>query len=147
MKRRTLTYDDPQKLERECLLRKVDFMTSAGDDFISEAQYHLTEENFKKNEVIIRNGDSCPSVLMVIEGSIQISVTDPSDNPRELDKLKAGDVIGQYSMISNTAVNYDAKAMTPVKLLALPYNFFTENKDIIPETGDIMSEAEEVIKK
>ena len=67
--------------------------------------------------------------MFIVNGSVEIQLVDSEHNKYEMDILKQGDTIGQYSVLSGLEFEFSATAMTHVRLLTLSDNFFRDQCD------------------
>ena len=84
---------------------------------------HLRD--YDAGDTIFSMGDSGASLLAVVEGSVQITVSSPEGKEIILAIMHAGDVFGEISLLDGQERSADARAMTSCTLAIL------ERRDVL----------------
>ena len=122
MKKKLSEYDDPWKRFKILLLKQIEYFKKFKNfpDLLDDIQYHMQEENFECGTDIISCQEQTQSILFVVHGKIQLSVEgDSEQEPEVLEDLVQGDIIGQYSALFDEPLNFQAKALSKVRILTL----------------------------
>ena len=64
MKRKALQYKDPWKEFKVTVLKQIDYFAEviSSNEFYNEAQFHLSEENFEAETLIVQEGETCQAI-------------------------------------------------------------------------------------
>ena len=88
---------------------------------VAEARHSFAE--FKKGEIIIKEGENCSSLYLLIQGTVVI--TKISENAQiRLAKLKPGEIFGEISFVSRKPRLSNVVANEDVSVLKLDEAFF-----------------------
>ena len=103
----------------------------------------LTTKNFKKDELIVKNGDFSENIFIIKKGEVALSKKD--DNAYAY--LKSGDIFGIVDFILEKASRYSAVALTEVEIEIIDPRIFgqfydCDESDIIKQV--LQSMAEEI---
>jgi cAMP-dependent protein kinase regulator len=93
-------------------------------------------------EVIVRKGSICPGLYMILNGEVEVSKLDGSDNV-QVAHLKEGSVFGEVSLINTAAKNMTINAVRGGEFLFLARSDFQElvaNKPAIRQALANLSE-------
>ena len=76
MKNLTYKYDDPFIKFKMSMLERVDYFNEIIDNenLLNDLQFHMVEENFEEDIMIISNGDTCEKLYFIAEGKVQIEI-------------------------------------------------------------------------
>ena len=68
MKKKALEYNDPWKEFKRAVLKQIDYFAEVidNDEFYSEVQLNLVEENFEPDTEILEEGEECKSIFFVV---------------------------------------------------------------------------------
>ena len=110
---------DPSKLARALLGRALGFRDCLGSTLDSLVEAGRIS-SFKKREVVAHHGASFDYVCLVMEGSLEASLT-RSDGHRHLfNFLQPGDVAGLISILDGLGNVTDLRAKGPTTLMLIP---------------------------
>ena len=88
--------------------------------FSKELQFHMVEQQVHSpGSEIIKIGENCNSILFIVNGLVDIKFIDASQNLINVDTLKQGDSMGQYSVINGNEFEFVAIARTNVRVLSI----------------------------
>jgi CPA1 family monovalent cation:H+ antiporter len=100
------------------LLTKVPMFAGLGENQFARIILYLKERSFPKGEVIIRQGARGDSLYMIARGLVAV-IDNNTDQPRELNRLYAGDFFGEAALLHDTPRNASVVAITPSSLYEL----------------------------
>ena len=81
--------------------------------------YNLSQEFFEEGQIIFKHGDHLDKVYVLADGSIDAFLS-LHDEDLVLDNLKiSGSILGQYSLISNSSINFSARATSETNMLVI----------------------------
>lgn len=97
-------------------------MKSLHPDIIRQLYYHSKQRFYDKNEMLFDVGDLADSIFIVMQGVIDIVLTDGYDHHETLDVLGKGSIIGINSML--TSENWFCRAVnnTSMSVLVIQIN-------------------------
>ena len=64
------------------------------DEFFDDIQYHMKEEFFDKGTEIITIGENCNSIMFIVNGEVELQITDQYGDKMVLESLGQGSHIG-----------------------------------------------------
>ena len=64
------------------------------EKFYKEVSFYLEETVYQPGTEILQVGDTCNSIIFIVNGLVDIEILDADQNPFLLDTLKQGDSIG-----------------------------------------------------
>ena len=85
----------------EICTRDIDYMKNLHPDIIRQLYYHSKQRFYEKNEMLFDVGDTADSIFIVIQGVIDIVLTDGQYNKETLDVLGKGSIMGINSIMTN----------------------------------------------
>jgi len=85
---------DPRQKSVLTLLKKVRPFQELNDDELSIIAGILRKEQYEKNEIVVRQGESGSSVYIVINGEFSLSIMD-----RQVTSFRSGDSFGEIALI------------------------------------------------
>ncbi len=102
-------------------------------------------KRYRKNELIIREGEVADVIFLILEGKVRLIKRDEQDREVEIGYLSEGQVFGEMGFILEEARTYTAKAFTNVKLKLINPRVFselydTEHADLIKPIIQSMAE-------
>ena len=77
-------------------LKKIPILRDVSDDLLSEFIGRAEELDLKPGEVLFNEGQIGDSVYVIMQGLVQIYVTNPSDEEVVLGALSEGDLLGEH---------------------------------------------------
>jgi len=86
---------------------------------------HRTELNYKKGEVLCKQGTFVSSLIFVKKGFVKVFLENDND-PTILSVVKAGSFIGLQSLYGENIFHYSAEAMTDTEICLTDINTFRE---------------------
>ena len=73
------------------------------------------EEEFAPGDVLLRQGEAARSLMLICEGSVEISTTDPNGNEYVIDRAEPGQILGEMALLTNQPRSANATAITSVR--------------------------------
>ncbi|MDH5395488.1 MAG: Crp/Fnr family transcriptional regulator [Gammaproteobacteria bacterium] len=105
----------------------------SSDDLIILAS-HSTIKHYKKNTVIVNNGDETSSLYVILEGQLNAYVDDEQGKAIILSQMGPGESFGELSLLSNKSRSASVISTSPCKLAVISGHVFmdclTENPSI-----------------
>lgn len=118
------------------------FMNLSGEE-----QYRIAglcrQASFKTGHNVIVQGDPGHSFYVILEGSVDVILEDPSGMKTTIDTLRAGDSFGEIALIENTARTATIRAAEPLTVLELARPYFDE---FVSQSQDAKDRITEVIR-
>lgn len=87
-------------------------------------QTRLTPASFAPGDFLLRQGDAGSSLVLLIEGDVEISTRDEQNNRHVIDRSSGGEVLGEMALLTREPRTADAIAITPVRALLLSVDEF-----------------------
>lgn len=113
--------------------------------FYEEIQYHMEEKTYAQGEEIIYLKQKCSEITFIIEGDIDIEIHNQDGESCQLDVLKKGDVIGQYSILQERGFLFSATALEKVRTFTLSKQFFLEYQNKIEGLCNALTFANDLV--
>jgi CRP-like cAMP-binding protein len=109
----------------EMLTRSVDLFKGIPAEQLLGFVEGSTISQVEKNEAFVRTGDDGRFLGILLEGEVEISVTDDSGEKHLLAVLRSGEVFGEMALLSNEKTAADVVARTSCKALLVPRTVFS----------------------
>lgn len=110
-----------------------------------EEQFHvaglLRQVDFKPGQNVIVQGDPGHSFFVILEGSVNVIIEDPSGMKTTIDTLNAGDSFGEIALIENIPRTATIRAAEPLSVLELARPYFDEFVSASQDTRDRITEV------
>ena len=119
-------------LKPENLLRTVPFLAAMDDREFQRLSLLLTTKPFLKHETLIHEGERGQEMYMIARGAVQV-FRGNRDDPQVLATLKAGDILGEMSLLSDEPRVASAVTMTHGSALVLRKKDFQKFLDQNPQ--------------
>lgn len=137
LKEKMKSYNDSYKVFLKQLIRSVDYMSKLCEDSVEEISYYLKQEDYEKDKIIFRAGDSVNNVYFITNGRVNITIN-VSETDISIDTLYRGCWIGSNGIIYNSNFSFTARAETKVTILKLSKEDF---KTLINSCDDLDKEV------
>lgn len=112
-----------------------------------EEQFHVAgqfrQAGFKPGQNIIVQGDPGQSFYVILEGSVDVIIEDPSGMKTTIDTLRAGDSFGEIALIDNVPRTATIRAAEPLTALELARPYF---ETFVSQSQDARDRVTEVIR-
>jgi CRP/FNR family cyclic AMP-dependent transcriptional regulator len=99
-------------------LREADLMAMVDD---------LRLREYEKDDLIFRQGDESREIYFVLKGKVRVYKISPAGVETSIDIFSSNDVIGELAALDGRPRSATAKAITPVSLLAMAQERFTNH--------------------
>ena len=86
----------------------------------------------KKGELLVRRGDRCEHLILVVEGSLETSVATREGRRHLLAFAAPGMLVGLLPFIDKGGMAHDTVAHTPAVVLKMPYEHVQRQRAIDP---------------
>ena len=104
--------DNPYDLDRENFVElcknKIQFMNKIDEKVIRELFYSCQYYFYSRDEVIFEVGSRCDGILIILNGHVNIQMTDGNNYHKTLDQLGSGSIIGQNFVLKQEHYPYRA---------------------------------------
>lgn len=95
------------------------------DEQMSRVDQNRTELNYRKGEILCKQGTFVSSLIFVKKGFVKVFL-ESGDDPTILRVVKAGSFIGLQSLYGEKIFHYSAEAMTDAEICLTDINTFRE---------------------
>lgn len=106
------------------LLSQVRLFSSMELDHLESLAHHVEEREVPAGKTLVKEGESCQSLFMVVAGQVRLNVRDDLGQKALLDTLEPGDVFGELSLITDEPAFIWAETVTACKLGVLDRDDF-----------------------
>jgi len=117
-----------EKPEKE--LRLFDNLSQSDIDLLMS---HAKTRSYKKNNIIMTEGDETNSLFMVKSGRVKIFVSDEEGKELTLNMMKTGDYFGELSLMDGLPRSTSAITVEPSELLVIQKADFEKVLESNPE--------------
>jgi CRP-like cAMP-binding protein len=115
----------------QCIVREFSSLKALNKDELIKLAECKTSYIIKKGESIFEEGDIVNGVYCVTTGACKLSKLSPNGKDQIIKLVKAGELLGQRSMISDEAANLSAVALEDMEVCFIPksevMNMFDSN--------------------
>ena len=101
----------------------------------------VRSRRFRRGEVIFHQGDPGDALFVVVSGRVKIVLPSDSGDEAILATLRAGDFVGELSLLDGAPRSATAIALDPVETLVLARDRVRELIDQVPAFRDTLLEA------
>jgi acetate kinase len=109
----------------EFLKGKVELFNDFSSDVINDILKGSRTVAYEPNEAVIRYGEDAAFLGVILEGELTASVLTDGDKRQDLGLIKAGEVIGEMSLMTGRENrNADVIAITSCQVLQVPVSLF-----------------------
>jgi NADPH-dependent 2,4-dienoyl-CoA reductase/sulfur reductase-like enzyme/Fe-S-cluster-containing hydrogenase component 2/CRP-like cAMP-binding protein len=81
---------------------------------------------------VLRQGEYGRNLYMILDGTLVLSASDVNEKEIPLAILSAGELIGEYGMLTGQPYNTTARAQTPVLVLQIPEQVMQRLMELVP---------------
>lgn len=104
------------------MLDKISLFADLSPEELGEVKKILKKGEFRRGDIIFREGDLSRDLFVLISGTVEITVRDLSMTPKLVSTFRAGDFFGEMSIIDPTTPRSStAKAVQNCQVLVVPY--------------------------
>jgi CRP-like cAMP-binding protein/thioredoxin reductase/Fe-S-cluster-containing hydrogenase component 2 len=135
-------------IDKVFLLRvlKTSIFPDADPMILAELVNSSVRKNFKKSEIIFREGDSGDSMYVILKGSVKISRRNARGTDVAQTYLSAGNYFGEMALLGNSLRNATITAAVPCETLRVEKTQFLDFLEKNPETKKRVIELSELRK-
>jgi CRP-like cAMP-binding protein len=147
----------------QCIVRELSSLKALNKDELIRIAECKTSRTIKKGEPIFEEGDLVNGVYCITSGICKMSKLSANGKDQIVKLIKAGELLGQRSMISDEPANLSAVALEDMEVCFIPkteiLNFFDTNNQFsmnlmksicgdLKETGDhLVSISQKTVKE
>jgi len=121
------------------LLKKIDFLSDASEEEISQIASSVEKKQYKPGQSIIFQGEISNRLYIINKGKVSVNITN-SREKKKVAELSSGDYFGEISLIEPTGATATLKAEEPCLIYAITSDDF---KKIVENRPSIM----EILKR
>jgi CRP/FNR family transcriptional regulator len=107
-------------------MRKISLFRELTEDELRFLARYLEEREYKKGEIIYREGDIPGLLYLIQEGSVEITKKTPTGHRQIIAMIMGGHFFGELSFFENRRHGAQAQATADTKLLVLPRFVYDE---------------------
>nr|WP_315466222.1 Crp/Fnr family transcriptional regulator [uncultured Rhodoferax sp.] len=112
-------------LSNQDLIRRVPLFANLTQEQVANLAANVSKRKIKKGEDIVRQGHNANALFLILSGRAHVVMTDSKGKEVILATLKAGDYIGEMSLIDNEAHSATVCAEAQMDVLVLGRDDFT----------------------
>jgi len=135
---------DKQSLSREARIRQLSRLPLFSDlpeEALSELSGLIKELNYKRNTVVISQGDDTRSLYIVLHGRLKVLASDAEGNQTIFSFLGMGDFFGELSLLDDAPRSASVVTVEDAGLLHLSHQYFNDFIHKHPEICPLIFKA------
>lgn len=133
-------HSQPESREdRMLLLSKVSLFSNLNDKELEKLAEASEPEYRDKGDVIVKKGDTGDSIIILLEGMLEVFDTRSENNRIRMAVLRPGDFFGEMSFFTGSPRSADVRASTEVCLYKIRKNIMDELLKERPEIAEHLS--------
>jgi CRP-like cAMP-binding protein len=78
-----------------------------------------TIRSLKAGDYLWRQGEQLETIYLIESGQVALEISLPRQGPLRIEILHSGDTLGWSSLLESSRCQFDARALTPVRCLAI----------------------------
>lgn len=117
------------------LLRNVDFFSHLSDEQLSVLAAQTREINFRKNAILMTEGEDGESMYVINSGSVKVYVSDDEGRELVLYQQGRGAVIGDIALLDDNPRSASVSTLEPSTALMIGKQAFLDCLRSSPEMG------------
>jgi len=138
----------------QCIVREISSLKALNKDELIKLAECKTSYTIKKGNPIFEEGDLVNGIYCVTSGACKLSKLSPNGKDQIIKLVKAGELLGQRSMISDEPANLSAVALEDMEVCFIPraevLNMFDKNNQFSMNMmkticGDLKEASEHMI--
>lgn len=114
---RTLTAGDPDAMR--AMIASHPFCAGLDADHVTAMADGASEHAYAVGDLIIRHGHDATALYLLVEGDVALEISEPAAEPLTVETLHAGDPLGWSWLYPPRSWAFDARCLTPARLLRL----------------------------
>ena len=115
----------------QCIVRELSSLNALNKDELIKLANCKTSYTIKKGEILFEEGENINGVCCVKDGICKLTKLSANGKDQIVKLVKAGELLGQRSLISDEATNLSAVALEDMEVCFIPrtevLGFFNEN--------------------
>lgn len=115
----------------QCIVRELSSLNALNKDELIKLANCKTSYTIKKGEILFEEGENINGVFCVKDGICKLTKLSSNGKDQIVKLVKAGELLGQRSLISDEATNLSAVALEDMEVCFIPrtevLGFFNEN--------------------
>lgn len=119
----------------EEILARHPFFQQLDPDQLPEIALHCDQVSFDAGKYIFKEGQPADRFFLVLHGQIALEIHDPGRDPLIIQTLCDDDLMGWSWLFSPYRWHFDARAVTPVRLLAVDGAWLRDRIEADPKSG------------
>ena len=100
-------------------LSKFPFFKGMKSDHLKLFLEHMTKDNFKVNEYIVREEEPASKFFLILKGRVSIEMRSPEGKPFSIQTLAAGDIVGWSWMIPPYQSQFSVRSLDATEMLVM----------------------------
>lgn len=96
--------------------------------------------SYAPGECVLRQGEAGDTLVLLVEGEVEISTRDERQNRHVIDRSSSGEVLGEMALLTREPRTADVIAIAPVRALLLAVDEFHRLAHEHPELTAVLSE-------
>lgn len=117
---------------RLALLKEIPLFAGLGEKYLSALVQDLRSRDYKKDELLFRQGDESREIYIMLKGKVRIYKISPAGNETSIDIFSTHDVLGEFAALDNEPRSASAKAVSSVTVLAMSQEHFLHHLNTAP---------------
>jgi CRP-like cAMP-binding protein/RsiW-degrading membrane proteinase PrsW (M82 family) len=105
-------------------VKETNFFKELSDEALNAVTEKATVKSFQHNEALMKKGDPADSFYVILKGSLKIVTTDAKGEEIIINKVNAGETIGELALIDELPRSAGAIALERVEALELTKEVF-----------------------
>ncbi|MEZ4620627.1 MAG: Crp/Fnr family transcriptional regulator [Caldilineaceae bacterium] len=113
-------------------LKEIPLFVDLHDKALTTLIDDLRSREYKKDELLFRQGDESREVYIILKGKVRIYKISPSGNETSIDIFAEDDLLGEFAALDSEPRSTSAKAISSVSLLVMSQEHFLHHLHTIP---------------
>lgn len=116
-------------------LKKISWFEELSDDMLAMLAQKVHEQILSKNEILFNKGDVGNSLFVILSGGVKIFTHDEEGNEIALNKVGAGEIIGEMALLDYEPRSAGVVALEKTSTLELSREDFMDLMKAHPDLG------------
>ncbi len=101
---------------------------------------YMHQKEYSTGEYLMRQGETAQSIMVISSGVVEVFTTDASGKRQHINKVSAGDVLGEMSLLTGEKRTASVVALSDVKSRLLPAGRFHQIAHQHPELSVVLTQ-------
>ena len=119
------------------ILERHPFFQRLKPEQLREIALHCEQDSFEPGEYIFKEGRAANLFYLILHGQVAIEIHDPGNEPLIIQTLVEEDLLGWSWFFPPYRWHFDARAVSPVRVLAFDGKWLRERVTADPELGTL----------